>query len=291
MLFPTAISASIVGFAALAAAAPHPHALANREASQPAERGLVWVPRNAKARRGFGFGNGFNNGVETDFITITELVQTSSNQNNADFLNDLNANELLVEELNQAELNSESDFFSNNLLSSNGLSYSQSDVELTILLENQLDEQSQFRFAQDNVRQNHYRNSNPNVNTVVVVVSNVIDSRDSNNVNTRYLTRQLQIDNGASEQVVVVVSEIQQLTISNALPTNAGFDALQAAATGTGVPAVATYDPSAAFEANNATQILPIGVAAPFQSGFNVQQDPAIILLQNQDAVVEIIES
>src|SRR4051812_46600357 len=128
--------------------------------------------------------------------------------------------------------------------------------------------------------------SNGSQNTVIVVVTEVIDQRDSKNVNRRYLTRQLESNRNAQEQAIIVISESQTMTIGGdsrvegIFPTATGVSGAES--TGS-VQQFGTYDPSApaAFVADNAQQLLPEGIAAPSWSNAQFSQDPAEITLEN----------
>jgi len=170
------------------------------------------------------------------------------------------------------------------------------DVELVKLVQEKIiviDNSRQFR---DNVRKNTFRNKNKNVNTVVIVVTEVIDQRDSNNFNTRYLTRQLQSNSNVEEQVIVVISESQVMTVGgsnsnkNSRPTRVGT-ASSSQSTGD-VQQFATYNADAPAQivqgSSNSQSILPSGVGAPSWSNAQFSEDPAVILEENasQDAFV-----
>lgn len=121
-------------------------------------------------------------------------------------------------------------------------------------------------------------------------MTQIIDSRDSSNKNTRYMTHQVQSNEGIAEQQMVVLSDAQTMTVGE----NAGTAVQQfASPTGTGSvsPNIATYDPNAAPSVSNSTQILPSGVSAPKFDNTQVDQDPAIIIQENQAVFVEFVQS
>jgi hypothetical protein len=126
-------------------------------------------------------------------------------------------------------------------------------------------------------------------NTVVIVVTQLVDIRDSSNINTRYMTHQVQSNEEIEEQQIVVVSEAAALTIggSNRTPVRA------ASPTGTGYisPNIMTYDPNAPPSVSNNSMILPAGVSAPRFDNTQVDQDPAIIIEENQAVFVEFVQS
>lgn len=169
-----------------------------------------------------------------------------------------------------------------------------SDVELVQILQKEIiviDNSQEFR---DNVRRNTFKNKNSNVNTVLIIVTEVIDERDSNNKNTRYLTRQIQSNSEVEEQVLIVISESNQFTVGsnskNSSPT--GISENAASSTGS-VQQFGTYDPSApaVFGGDNSASILPQGASPPSWSNAKVSQDPAEILLENpsQGLFVEFV--
>jgi hypothetical protein len=222
-----------------------------------AERGLPWIPRGVKSRR-----NRSRN--SKNVITITELEET----------------ELTI-------------------------SQKDSDIQLTELIETKLVILDQTRRNKDNIRKNHFRNSNRNVvsalesksvpkseltwvqNTVIIVVTEIIDARDSSNQNTRYLTHQVQSNEEIEEQELIVVGESVAITIDGRV----GSRVRRASPTGTGsvAPSIATYNPNAAPNVDNNSLLLPSGVPAPNFGNCQVGQDPAIIIQENQAVFVEFV--
>lgn len=267
MLF--SLKISVLGLAALTAAAPY-QAASELEARQPAkfaDRGLSWTPRSLSTRQdnsnnnnnnnrgGNGGNNRFNN-----IITITEIdtIQLTDNQRNEE-------------------------------------------IQLTQIIQERIDGSNQRQRDQDNVRQNHYRNNNKDQNTIIVIVSQVIDLRSGTGIQ-RYLTRQIRADNGNGlPEVAVVVNEVPQLSITaqeagqvpqqGQAPTatsdqnSALASAIAAQASAIAVSNIQTYDPTAAFQQNNQTQLLPAGVPAPTWN-LSVENDPAMIIEANQPASV-----
>jgi hypothetical protein len=129
-----------------------------------------------------------------------------------------------------------------------------------------------------------------NKNTIVIVVTQIVDIRDSSNINTRYMTHQVQSNELIEEQQILVVSEAVAMTIGG----NVGTAVQQfASPTGTGSVSqnIATYDPNAAPSVSNATMILPAGVSAPSFDNTQVNQDPAIIIQENQAVFVQFVGS
>lgn len=132
------------------------------------------------------------------------------------------------------------------------------------------------------------------VNTVIIAVTNVIDQRDPNNVNTRYMVNQLRADNGASgKEMLVMVNAAEPLTIGPAptpatlnVPGVAGVGNATQPAAGT-APQVAQFDPNAPFGQVNGSVLLPFGTEAPkAPSDAQVFPDPAAIILPNQGLFV-----
>jgi hypothetical protein len=137
----------------------------------------------------------------------------------------------------------------------------------------------------------HTSITNIHKNTVVIVVTQIIDQRDVSNINTRYMTRQIQSNEQIVEQQIVVVSEIVAMTIgSNSIPTGTGSSSF-AQSTGNINPNVVTYDPTAPPSTNNLTMILPAGVSAPSFDNTQVNTDPAIIIEENQAVFVSFVQS
>lgn len=104
------------------------------------------------------------------------------------------------------------------------------------------------------------------------------------------MTHQVQSNELIEEQEMVIVSEAAAMTIGG----NVGTGVQQVSSpTGTGSvsPNIETYDPNAAPSVNNATMILPAGVSAPSFDNTQVNQDPAIIIEENQAVFVEFVES
>lgn len=146
-------------------------------------------------------------------------------------------------------------------------------------------------------------------NTVIVVITEVIDNRDSTNPNTRYLSRQIQSNTEVSEQVFVVIQESAQITIGSnanaqsgsgscnpsktgaaqATGTKTGTAALRA--TGTSTPTTGTFTQGQALAAQPGLNIYPSGMAVPQFSNGKSSRDPAIIILENQAVFVEVVGS
>lgn len=132
------------------------------------------------------------------------------------------------------------------------------------------------------------------MNTVIIAVTNVIDQRDPNNVNTRYMVNQLKADNGAAgQEILVMVNAAEPLTIGPA-PTPATLNVPGVAGVGNAsqpaagdAPQVAQFDPNAPFGQVNGSVLLPFGSQPPkAPSDAQVFADPAAIILPNQGLFV-----
>ncbi|KAI9646116.1 hypothetical protein NHQ30_005556 [Ciborinia camelliae] len=164
------------------------------------------------------------------------------------------------------------------------------EIQLTKLVQERLVIIDQTQIARDNIRKNHFRNLNSQQNTVIIIITQIIDARDNSSKNIRYMTHQVQADNQAKVTQFVMVQQAQQMTINGASPT--GTSPLPQ---GTGISAasssIATYDPNAAPSISNLTQILPINAAAPSLAGVRQFQDPALIIEENQKAFVDFVNA
>jgi len=152
------------------------------------------------------------------------------------------------------------------------------EVELTTLVEKKITEQSQKRTAKDNIRKNHFSAKNKDQNTVITVVTEIIDARQNEQV-TRIMTHQVKADNGASKDVQVQVTEIKKITITANEATKASKASAAQASASAGVQ-IQQVAPNAPFLASNATIMLPPGSGAPAAS--QVEADPAAILEEEQ---------
>ena len=183
-----------------------------------------------------------------------------------------------------------------------------SEIELTVKVEEKIKIEDQKKKAKDNGRKNHFRNKNKDVvcksltkivhaalanmlqNTIIIVITEILDVRDSENHNTRYMKHQLRADNKAQTDITIQVTEVEVITISNSDSKHKGtktknHNGLAAsAASGAVANAIQTVDPNAPFMATNQTVIMPSGAAAP--QGQNVESDPAAIV---EDVAVDLI--
>jgi len=105
------------------------------------------------------------------------------------------------------------------------------------------------------------------------------------------MKHQLRADNKAKEDIIIQVTEVVALTISNSNSnrkgtkhTKAGSNLAATAASAAVANAIQTVDPQAPFQATNATMIMPSGAAAP--QGQNVDLDPAALV---EDLTVDLI--
>lgn len=102
-----------------------------------------------------------------------------------------------------------------------------------------------------------------------MVVTQVIDQRDSNSISTRYIARQVQSNVRSQQRGMVVIQESQQIVIS-AFSTDNGINNIRATPTGiasaqsnTTAQAntnVLTFDPDNIPAVSNSSMILPAGV-------------------------------
>jgi hypothetical protein len=104
------------------------------------------------------------------------------------------------------------------------------------------------------------------------------------------MVRQRQSNSNIQEQVFVVIEEASTVTINNEVPSNV-ISAAQS--TGTGLssfppPSLGSYTPGQAASIQSSVNILPAGMGVPTFSNAQSYPDPAIIILENQQAFVSI---
>jgi hypothetical protein len=100
------------------------------------------------------------------------------------------------------------------------------------------------------------------------------------------MSRQIESNTEIKEQVFIVIQESAQLTIGSNIPSKTkGF----AQASGTSTPASGKYTPGEVLSAQQGVSIYPSGVAVPKFSNGRSSSDPAIIILEDQTAFVEIV--
>ncbi|CAG8950562.1 hypothetical protein HYFRA_00002771 [Hymenoscyphus fraxineus] len=192
--------------------------------------------------------------------------------------------------------------------------------QLTQLLQEQLFFRQVQSLMCDNVRRNHFNAQNAlagqNVNTVIVILQEVIDNRPGIN-QRRLLTRQINSGFASDQQQnVVIIQENLPIVINghslfqngqfvgNNVNTLANLDnsnnvnksAILSKATAPGAPPhkllprrsipVQDYQPSvlSAFQSKN--NLIPAGVVQPQLSFGILSEDPAAIVLQNQQLFV-----
>jgi hypothetical protein len=152
------------------------------------------------------------------------------------------------------------------------------------------------------------RLTNHNQNTVIVIMTEIQDFRDSNNQASRFMRRDILVDNGFSQQQTVIINEVQVITIdSNAnnqrlnhlnninnifgsVPTPVfNLNDFQAQASAAALASIQNV--GANFNSNassNQTIMLPQGQGIP--SFASLVQDPAAILeVDIQNIQVQII--
>lgn len=274
MLFPT-LSVSVLGFAAVSYAAPQLHSrfatdAAKREAIMPVERGLTWTPKKRQNNIGAiaNFNSFSNVGFSQDF--------NSFQQETVIVINQLSGAEILAQQQLQQE------------------------QELVGLIQEQLFLLQSQNFISDNIRKNHFNSKNSNVNTVILIVQQVNDNR-SGKSNTRYMTRQLQSNSNNNNQEVIIIQEENVLNVGgqNNVPSSVS-SAFGAQASGGAqlngqdqASNIGTYQPGLTqFQGLNSNMdLLPAGLSGFPQFNFGTQDvDPALIILQNQQAEVVFLD-
>ncbi len=127
---------------------------------------------------------------------------------------------------------------------------------------------------------------------MVVTVTNVIDLRDSNRRNKRYMLNQIVVDNGfPGKQNLVMVTDLQEMTIA-ATPTFdlAGLQIGSASliSAPTAAPGIQNFNSNAPFGAFNGSYLLPFNTSAPqLPANALVLEDPAKIIFPNQNLFIE----
>ncbi|KAK0732870.1 hypothetical protein B0T21DRAFT_349838 [Apiosordaria backusii] len=88
------------------------------------------------------------------------------------------------------------------------------ELELAALVESQFAFAIQLETIKTNIRINHFKAQFPQVNCVILCVTNVLDQRDPDNINNRYLLNQLRINNGfPDKELLIMVTDSQEMTI------------------------------------------------------------------------------
>lgn len=266
----------MLGFAAISSAAPHlnsrfeEHAAIKREAIMPAERGLTWTPKKRQSS--------INQIASVTDISIQQDFSSFSKQTVV-IINQLAANILQLQQI---------------LL----------EQELVALVQEQLFLLQLQNSIVDNIRKNHFKNKNSNVNTIIVIVQQVSDNRGGNQKN-RYMTRQIQSNSNVQEQVVVIIQEQNTIQVggsgsnsnsnsnsNGASPTGSSSAAQSTASVSAAANATAigTYQPDLAQFPGYTPNIdlLPADLQQAPQFNFGSQgADPAIIIQANQAVFVE----
>jgi len=269
MLFNTL---SVFGLIATAAAAPQLHSRFQREVEARGEaithaaRGVNW-PASPVMPRANKFGNSqdlFNGNYQAN-VQITQEQITILQINNSPALEQ----QILEQEIALSQA-----------------------IQLQILA------QQELQFAIDNIRINTFNNLNSNVNTVLVIVTEVVDNRNSGNNNNnnngnnnRYLVRQLQSNSAIQEQVFVQINEQATMTIANDVPS-AVFNSAQASGTGFAAPNQGSYTPGGNISLQaQGLNLLPQGVSVPSFGNAQNFNDPALIIQPNVQAFVQVGQS
>lgn len=76
----------------------------------------------------------------------------------------------------------------------------QAEQEFAALVQSQLTLINTVETIKNNIRVNHFKTRWTQVNTVIVTVTNVVDARDSKNINNRYMVNQLKVSCLSSHQ-------------------------------------------------------------------------------------------
>jgi hypothetical protein len=188
-----------------------------------------------------------------------------------------------------------------------------SEVELVQLVQEKIVIIDQTKRNKDNIRKNHFANVYSSVvsipprctsccanickNTIIVIVTEVIDQRNVNDKSTRYMSRQIQSNVQSEEEVTIVIQESQQIIVGGSNNQSSynnngppGNSSAQLNATAQVNPNVATVDPNSMSAVSNSTMLLPAGISMPTFGGMQVIQDPAIIIEANQKVFVEFVD-
>lgn len=156
--------------------------------------------------------------------------------------------------------------------------------QFAALVQSQIALISQVETIKNNIRINHFKAKWPSVNTVIVTVTQLLDVRNNNASNSRYLVNQLLADNGQpNSEIVIMVTADAPLTIGLPTPSIdiAGIlSSASAVSTPTAAPIIAGFDAAAPFGRVNQSLILPYGSSAPTLANIaQIFADPASIIL------------
>ncbi|KAH8673977.1 hypothetical protein BX600DRAFT_509192 [Xylariales sp. PMI_506] len=159
------------------------------------------------------------------------------------------------------------------------------ELEFAAFVQEQVALATQLDDIKNNIRINHFKARFSQVNSVIVVVQTLVDTRSGQNSN-RYLINQLLADNGhPGQQVVVMVSDAATLTIGPTATAGAalpGLNGTNVIAQPTQTPSIANFDPNVPFGQLGQTVILPLGAQAPQIIQSQIFTDPALIIFPNQ---------
>lgn len=138
---------------------------------------------------------------------------------------------------------------------------------------------------------------------MIVIITEIIDNRNSRNSNKRYISRQIKNNNNNNKNnnnnnndvVFVVIVEEAQIIIGSNLPSKTRgsgkatgvLNAAQSTGTGESAPSIGTYTPGDALAIQDGISILPSGVPSPQFSNGRQSSDPAIIILEEQTVFVQ----
>ncbi|OBT64830.1 hypothetical protein VE03_06401 [Pseudogymnoascus sp. 23342-1-I1] len=172
----------------------------------------------------------------------------------------------------------------------------QQEAALIVVIQEQVRQRSgrdfELRKQKDRIRQNHYRNKNQNANTVIIVVTEVVDNRN-NDRRSRYMSRQIRADNNQPSDVTVIIADSaitlvaggnQPKGVAGTAQPTAVVDSAAASASAAALAAIQTVDPNAPFLQTNRTVLAPAGQAFPSFAG--VELDPARIVEEGAQGVV-----
>ncbi|EFX00114.1 hypothetical protein CMQ_7116 [Grosmannia clavigera kw1407] len=197
--------------------------------------------------------------------------------------------------------------------------------EFSALVQAQLALVQEIGIIKNNIRVNHFFAKFSEVNTVIIVITEVVDVRSKGGSNTRYMVnQQLANHKGSQSTVVVMMTAASPMTIGlptaslnlSALPSGFSASVVSDAAARTTADAasaaantaafsnttvgsskskgnssssgqVTSFDPSNPFGKFNQSIILPYGSKAPsLPNGAQIVSDPAAIILPNQGSLL-----
>lgn len=261
--------------------APHSQSkfgLATREA--PKARSLTWSPSKRQSR----------NGGNTDIIIQFNNFGDNSNNgnNNNRFQNDFNSfSQQTIIIINED---------SNNRLRDEQI---RQERQFTQLVQEQLFFVQVQSFMCDNIRRNHFNSRNGrNVNTVIILVQQVIDNRRGQQ-EKRIVTRQIESNSRSNQQVVVIIQENTVINVdgrsrfqngqfvgSQDNNNNSNGNGTESAQQdGQGISRQ-DYQPTDLNSFDQKINLIPAGIENPQFSFGQQSEDPAAIVLENQNFFV-----